>query len=177
MKIAVFCSSRMGHNKALKELAGALGAWLAGKGHTLIYGGEYYGLMAVLADAVLDGGGRLVGVVPQIPSMLENVHPRLSECIYTQDMADRKRKMLSLADAFIALPGGPGTLDELSEALCANRIGVMAKPLVLLGTAGFYDPIRQLVESMRQEEMIGEQEDRLLLITESLSETEAFLAE
>ena len=177
MKIAVFCSSRTGNNKAYRYLASALGAWLAKEGHTLVYGGENYGLMAALADAAAAGGGRLIGVVPRIDSMMESVHPALSECLYTRDMGERKGTMLALADAFIALPGGPGTLDELSEVLCQNRIGALHKPLVLLGTAGFYEPFRHLIARMRQEEMIGEEEDSLLLITESFSEMEAFLSE
>ncbi len=148
MKIGVFCSSRMGSDPAYAEAAADLGRRLAQAGCELVYGGEEYGLMKVLADSVLEAGGRVTGVIPNIPMMLENVHPRLQEYVYVKDMAERKKTMLRLADAFAVLPGGTGTLDELSEVLCQNKIGGIDKPLVLISIKGYYEPLRKALETM-----------------------------
>ncbi len=148
MRIAVFCSSRMGADPAYAEAAAELGRRLAGDGHELVYGGEEYGLMKVIADSMLEAGGRVTGVIPNIPMMMENVHPRLQEYVYVKDMAERKKVMLHLAEAFAVLPGGTGTLDELSEVLCQNKVGGMNKPLVLINVKGYYEPLRQVLENM-----------------------------
>lgn len=175
MRIAVFLSSRMGKGDSYRQLTIQLGRWLAHQGHELVYGGENYGLMAVLADTVVEAGGRAAGVIPQLEPMLSCAHPRLQEYHYVKSMAERKERMIALADAFIALPGGIGTLDEFSEVLCLNAIGVLDKPLVLLGTGGYYEAFRQVTETFLKEEMADEAALKRLLITEDIEETERFL--
>lgn len=175
MKIAVFLSSRMGKSPAYRTLTEELGRWLASEGHELVYGGENYGLMAVLADTVVEAGGRAAGVIPQLEPMLSCAHPRLQEYHYVRSMAERKERMIALADGFIALPGGIGTLDEFSEVLCLNAIGALDKPLVLLGTGGYYEAFRRVIETFLEEGMADEAALRRLLITESIEEAGRFL--
>ena len=175
MKIGVFLSSRMGRGEAYKELVVRFGHWLAEQGHELVYGGENYGLMAVLADTVLAAGGRVSGVIPQLSPMLENAHPGLQEYHYVGSMAERKERMIALSEAFVALPGGIGTLDEFSEVLCLNAIEVIRKPLVLLGTEGYYEPFRGVVQKMLAEEMADKEALTCLLITEEIEELQSFI--
>ena len=176
MKIAVFLSSRMGSSPVLKETAEKTGAWLAGAGHELIYGGEDYGLMSVLAGSVIAHGGRVTGVIPNIPLMMENVHPRLSSYVYVRDMAERKDAMLRLADGFLALPGGFGTLDEFSELLCANRVfPEQARPLALLSVNGFYKPFEGLLANMLAESLIDAEDLNWIRVADDLEVAAAFL--
>ena len=175
MKIGVFCSSRLGTDAAFAEAAEAFGAWIAEQGHELVYGGEKYGLMEALADSVRKRNGRAVGVVPNIPMMLEHVHPDLNEYIYVRDMAERKQVMLRLADAFAALPGGPGTLDEFSEVLCLNKIGELDKPLVLLNIGGYYEPFRQFLDRMTETRLADPSDPDQFLIADTTEEAAAFL--
>ena len=160
MRVGVFCSSRMGARPAYAEAAADLGRKLAEAGYELVYGGEEYGLMKVLADSMLGAGGRVTGVIPNIPMMMENVHPRLQEYVYVKDMAERKNVMLHLADAFAVLPGGTGTLDELSEVLCQNKVGGMDKPLALISIDGYYEPLKRYLETMVNEGMMDREDLR-----------------
>ena len=175
MRIAVFCSSRMGSDVAFAEAAEAFGAWIADEGHELVYGGEKYGLMEVLADSVIKKGGRAIGVVPNIPMMLEHVHPDLSEYIYVRDMAERKKTMIRLSDAFAALPGGPGTLDEFSEVLCLNKIGEIDKPLVLLNISGYYGLFGKFLDRMTDLSLADPSDPDRFLIADTVEEAAAFL--
>ncbi|MBQ4425616.1 MAG: TIGR00730 family Rossman fold protein [Lachnospiraceae bacterium] len=176
MKIAVFCSSRLGNNPAFAEAAGALGQLMAQRGHTLIYGGEENGLMTVVSHAVLDAGGPVTGIIPRnIPFMLEGINPRLTETVFTEDMASRKTAMMQLAEGFIALPGSVGTLDEVTEILSLIKVGEMDKPVVLLNTAGFYEDLRRFFAHMREAGIAGAHDFDRLLVTESPEEALAFL--
>ena len=175
MKIAVFLSSRMGKSPALAQLAKDCGAWLAEKGHELVYGGEDYGLMSVLAGSVIENGGRSIGVIPNLPLMMANVHPKLDEYIYVPDMAERKTAMMKLAEGFIALPGGFGTLDEFSEVLCENRLSETQKPVALINQNGFYAPFAAYLQNMLAEGMIDPEDFEFLRIADTLEEAGAFL--
>ena len=110
--VAVFCGARAGRDPACHAAAAALGAGLAGAGITLVYGGGRVGLMGAVADAALDGGGRVIGVIPEFLTRREVAHPGATEMIVTDSMHSRKQRMFAVADAFVALPGGLGTLDE-----------------------------------------------------------------
>ena len=139
-RVAVFCASSFGTSPQPEQAARELGALLAQHGIELVFGGTDSGLMGVLTRAVLDGGGRAIGVVPQSDVGFPLV-PGLNELIVVPSVAHRKAKMLELCDALIALPGGLGTLDELFDALALRAIGVHPKPLVLLNVGRFYDPL------------------------------------
>ena len=144
--ICVFCGSRPGVNSAYVDAARALGRLLAERDVTLIFGGGMTGIMGALADTVLEHGGRAVGVIPERMNVPRVVHENLTELIVTPNMYSRKVKMFQLSDAFITLPGGLGTLDELFEALTLSQLGYELKPIGILNVAGYYNPLVDLID-------------------------------
>ena len=131
MKIAVYCASEFGKEEIYTEAAKELGQWIGRTKHTLVYGGES-GLMGTVAKEVHAAGCEVIGVVPGNVAFIKNrPQPYVTKLIFTEDMSERKRKMLELADVFIALPGGIGTLDEISETITLTKIGVFNKPSIL----------------------------------------------
>lgn len=144
-KICVYCASSQQADAIHADTAGRLGELLAGRGDTVVYGGGASGSMRALADGALDEGGRVIGVIPHFMQELEWSHSDITELIVTQDMHDRKRRMMEMADAVVALPGGSGTFEELLEAITWKRLGLFTRPIVLVNTGGYFDPlIRQL---------------------------------
>lgn len=139
--IAVFCGSAMGNSENFKEQAQALGESIANRGITLVYGGGRAGLMGVVADSALNAGGTVIGVIPQNLVDAELAHPLLTELHVVKNMHERKTKMSDLADAFIALPGGVGTLEEIFEQLTWGQLGLHQKPCAFLNIHGFYDEL------------------------------------
>ncbi|BDU73854.1 LOG family protein [Mesoterricola silvestris] len=137
--LCVFAGSNAGRNPKHLEAAVGLGRAMAGRGIGLVYGGAHCGLMGALADAVIQGGGRVVGVMPRALVAREKAHRGLAELIVTEDMHSRKARMVQLSDGFLALPGGFGTLDELFEVLTWAQLGIHAKPVGLLNSDGFWD--------------------------------------
>ena len=135
--VAVFCGSRTGNDPRHAEAARALGASLAAHNITLIYGGGKVGLMGVVADAVLAGGGQVLGVIPGFLTRLEVAHAGLTEMIVTDSMHDRKRLMFDRADAFVTLPGGIGTLDETVEIITWRQLGQHSKPILICNQHGW----------------------------------------
>ena len=136
--ICVFCGSRMGARPEYLEGAKALGAELARRGITLVYGGTTVGLMGAMADAALAGGGKVVGILPRVLSDREIAHPGLTELHLVDSMHTRKAMMAERAEAFIAMPGGIGTFEELFEVWTWAQLGLHAKPCGVLDVGGFY---------------------------------------
>ncbi len=143
--VCVFAGSQAGGQAAYSQAARQLGELLAARQWTLVYGGGSVGLMGVIADAVLEAGGRVIGVIPDFLATRELLHPGLTQTIVTEDMHTRKAKMAELADAFIAMPGGLGTFEEFFEVLTWAQLGVHRKPIGLLNVAGFYDRVLELI--------------------------------
>lgn len=139
--VCVFCGSSPGRQPEYASLAKSLGGALARRGLALVYGGGRVGLMGVVADAVLAEGGRAVGVIPKALARKEVAHEGLSELEVVATMHERKARMAELADAFLALPGGLGTLEELFETWTWGQLGIHGKPLGLLDTTGYFDPL------------------------------------
>lgn len=146
--ICVFCASRTGNDPAFMAAAAAMGRAVAGAGHTLVYGAGNVGLMGAVADAALAGGGRVVGVIPRLLVDQEVCHRGLSELLVVDDMATRKRLMCERSDAFAVLPGGIGTIDELSEVMCWNQLGIHAKRVGFLEVAGYWRPFLDFLAGM-----------------------------
>ena len=144
--VCVFCGSNPGRNPAYAASAVELGGLLAETGITLVYGGGSVGLMGTLADAALAAGGRVVGVFPKPLNNHEVAHKRLTELYIVESMHERKALMADFAEAFIALPGGFGTLDELCEILAWAQLGMHRKPIGLLNIDQYYDPLLAFVE-------------------------------
>ena len=149
--LCVFCGSQTGENPAHAEAARSLGAALARRGITLVYGAGGIGLMGVVADAVLAAGGKVVGVIPEHLENLEVAHPELTEMVVTEDMFSRKRTMFERSDGFVVLPGGFGSLDEFFEVLTWKQLGLLDKPLIVLDNEGFWGPLLDLLDHVSAE--------------------------
>jgi uncharacterized protein (TIGR00730 family) len=140
-RICVFCGSSSGTDPRYAEAARALGRAIAGRGLELVYGGGSVGLMGTVADAALAAGARVTGVIPQVLQIRELAHRGLSDLRVVGSMHERKALMAELSDAFVALPGGMGTLEELSEVLTWAQLGLHARPVGLLDVGGYYRPL------------------------------------
>jgi uncharacterized protein (TIGR00730 family) len=139
VRVGVYCGSNFGADPAYAKHAGLLGAELARRGIGLVYGGARVGMMGVLADAALAGGGEVIGVIPRDFSAFEIAHDGLATIEVVETMHARKARMIELAAGFIALPGGFGTLDEVFEILTWNQLGLITKPVVFFDVHGYYD--------------------------------------
>lgn len=170
MNICVFCGSRHGNHAAYEAAAKTLGILLAQEGHTLVYGGGNVGLMGVVADAVLAGGGRVIGVIPDFLLQREVGHRNVTTLEVVDTMHARKKRMADLSDAFIAMPGGWGTLDELAEILTWKQLGLVTQPVGLLNTRQFFDPLLAQMQLMADEGFL-DSEQLALLIRENTPET------
>lgn len=155
-RIAVFCGSNFGKGATFSAAAANLGKELAGRGIELVYGGTHKGLMGVLADAVLAGGGHAHGVITQRLHDKGHLHEGLQVKEIVAHMRVRKERMLDLADACIALPGGLGTVEEFMEAWTLNQLGDVDKPVGLLNVDGYYDPLVAMVDRMIAERFLPE---------------------
>jgi uncharacterized protein (TIGR00730 family) len=152
--VCVYCGSGPGTNPHFVEAAIALGKALADNGIRLVYGGGSIGLMGAIAKSVLDHGGTVTGIIPDFLTTRENALKRVQEMIVTPDMHERKRLMFERSDAFVALPGGIGTLEELVEQLTWQQLGRHAKPVLLANIDGFWEPLLALLAHMRATEFI-----------------------
>ncbi len=146
--VCVFCGSSHGDDPAYTEAARHLGETLARRDLGLVYGGGGVGLMGIVADAVLAGGGKVYGVIPRSLARPEIAHQGLTELVVVDDLFERKRLMMERADAFVSLPGGVGTLDELFEVLTWVQLGEMSKPSGLLDVGGFYDKLSEYLDGL-----------------------------
>lgn len=150
MNICVFCGSSTGHNKAFAEAAKQLGVVLAHTNINLVYGGGKVGLMGILADSVLEQGGNVVGVIPEFLLNREVGHENLTKLEVVFSMHERKKRMADLSDAFIAMPGGWGTLDELAEILTWKQLGLIHQPVGILNVNHFFDPLLEQMILMEE---------------------------
>lgn len=171
--IAVYCGANPGFDPAYGSAARALGTLLAARDITLVYGGGHVGLMGTIADAVLEAGGRVTGVIPQQLVDRELAHPALTELFVVNNMHERKAKMAALSDGFIAIPGGMGTLEELFEMLTWSQLGIHAKPIGALNVGGFYDQLLQFLAHAGAQGFIRPDHQHLLMVER---EPEALLA-
>lgn len=152
--ICIYCGSGLGADPAFADAAAELGRVLAANDIRLVYGGGSLGLMGVVAKAVLENGGRVLGIIPQFLVDREVMLEGLSELVVTEDMHERKRLMFEHADAFVALPGGIGTLEEVVEQMTWAQLGRHKKPIMLADVAGFWAPLIELLQHMNQSAFI-----------------------
>jgi len=176
-RICVFCGSSEGANVAYKSKAVALGRLMAQNKIELVYGGGGIGLMGVIANAVMTNGGTVIGVIPRFLADRELGHQEISELILTDSMHQRKQKMAELADGFIALPGGFGTLEELCEILTWVQLSIIEKPVAILNTNGYFDNLIALFEHMTKERFLKESNKNLLLKANDENELIALMKE
>lgn len=148
MNITVYLGANEGREPALKTAVCELGTWIGEHGHTLVYGGSRVGLMGAVAASTLAAGGKVIGVEPRFFIEQELQLDGLTELIVTEDMTDRKTKMIELGDAFIAFPGGTGTLEEIAEVMSAVSLGHLSAPCILYNLGGYYNDLKALLEHM-----------------------------
>jgi len=168
--ICVYCASGPGNNPAFVAAATAFGKILAENGIRLVYGGGSVGLMGALAESVLDHGGTVTGVIPDFLVDREHMLSRVQERIITRDMHERKRVMFERADAFVALPGGIGTLEELVEQLTWAQLGRHKKPILIVNIERFWDPLCALIEHMERLEFIRNNMSVNLLVADRVED-------
>ncbi|MCQ2563506.1 MAG: TIGR00730 family Rossman fold protein [Mogibacterium sp.] len=151
MNITVYCGAAEGNDPEFIARARELGAWMAEKGHRLIYGAGNSGMMGAVSDALIEGGGEAIGVTPQFFVLAEETRSDLTEVVIADDMSTRRNWMIEHGDAFIALPGGMGTLDEISEVMTYKRLGLLGKinkPVMLYNVNGYYDRFFAFLDDM-----------------------------
>ena len=175
MNITVYLGSNKGKSPGLKDAVRELGTWIGSAGHTLIYGGSRLGLMGELAESVLLSGGKVIGVEPQFFIDMGFEYPDISELIVTRDMSERKAKMIELGDAFIAFPGGTGTLEEISEIMSKVALGHLSTPCIIYNLNGYYDSFRALLDKMIEEELSTEEKLKGIRFAGSLEEIREIL--
>jgi uncharacterized protein (TIGR00730 family) len=165
-RVCVFCGSSPGRKPAYLEAARAMGRALARRGIGLVYGGGHVGLMGAVADAALAAGGEVVGVIPRGLQLRELAHEGLTTLHVVGSMHERKARMAELADGFVALPGGMGTLEELAEILTWAQLGLHARPCGLLDVAGYYDPLVAFLDRAVEEGFVRPDHRRLLVVAQ-----------
>ena len=170
MKICVYMGSRDGSKPVYREQSEALGLAMAKRGHGLVYGGGNTGLMGAVADAMISGGVDTFGVIPTALAELEVAHQHLTELVITKDMHERKKAMLDRADAFIALPGGLGTFEELFEALTWQQLGFHSKPVGLLNVDGYYDGLIKFLNSSVDAGFVSKHHQKSLIVSDDVEE-------
>lgn len=148
MNITVYCGSNFGDNSHFEEAAHDLGAWIARAGHTLVYGGSSVGLMGAVSRAAVEGGAPVIGVEPEFFIEAGVAQHDLTELIVVETMGERKSKMIELGDAFVAFPGGTGTLEEIAEVMSMVSLRQLDAPCILYNLNGYYDSLKALLNEM-----------------------------
>lgn len=174
-RIAVYCGASKGRNRIYENYALKLAEWIATHHYQLVYGGGKVGLMGILADAVLTGGGQVIGVMPQFLIDREIANDRLNRLVVTKNMDERKQKMMALADCCVALPGGPGTLEEITEAFSWARVGQNDNPCVFLNVNGYYNLLRSFFDQMVTEGFLSSADRSKLLFTDQFDRIDHFI--
>lgn len=164
--VVVFCGSSVGNDRVFANAARELGWLLAKNQCTLVYGGGKVGLMGIIADEVLRNHGKVIGVIPSFLYQREVGHDGLSQLEIVSSMHERKKRMADLADAFIAMPGGWGTLDELAEILTWRQLGLVKSPVGLLNTAQFFTPLISQLQQMTAKGFVSEANSKTLLVAD-----------
>ena len=175
MNITVYLGSTEGKNPAFKQAVAELGNWIGESGNSLVYGGSKTGLMGVLAKSVLDAGGAVTGVETQFFVDANVQYEGLTELIVLPDMAERKTKMIELGDAFIAFPGGTGTLEEITEIMSKLSLDQLDAPCILYNLNGYYNGLKELLENMIRMGLSSEEKQRGVYFAENLGDIRRIL--
>lgn len=165
-RICVFCGSNVGTNSLYRTAAEEVGRVLVERGLGLVYGGGSVGLMGVIADAMLAGGGEVIGVIPEVLATRELTHHDVTKMYVVPTMHARKARMAELADAFVALPGGFGTFEELFETIAWAQLGIHRKPIGVLNVAGYFEALNRLIEQGISQQFIKPEYRRLIVMSD-----------
>jgi len=169
-KVAVFCGASSGFKSIYKEKAAELGTYFATNNIAMVFGGGKIGMMGAIADAMLKKKGKVIGVIPHLLRHEEVEHDGISEMLVSENMSDRKVIISKMVDGYIALAGGFGTLDEIFEALTLGQLGIESKPVGILNTNGFFDPLLQQLDTMVAEGFLKQENRNMLIVSESIPE-------
>lgn len=173
--LAVFCGSKSGNDPKFESEARQLGEFLARHSITLIYGGGNKGIMGTVANAVLEGGGHVIGIIPHLLTQWEHQHNGITELLVVDDMHIRKRMLYEKCDAAIVLPGGYGTLDELFEMLTWNQLSIHDKKMFILNTSGFYDHLLAHARKMEEEQFLYDAVDSRIVVLNNADELDKLI--
>lgn len=176
MNITVYCGANSGNNPAHQAATVKLGKWIADNQHKLVYGGGKAGLMGLVADTVLQHGGEVIGIMPTFLQAREIAHLGLTEMISVETMSERKLKMIELGEVYIALPGGLGTLEEISEVISWARIGKNSHPCIFFDSDKFYQPLVEFMDKMVEQGFLSQADREKTLFSDDLAEIEKFIA-
>lgn len=175
MNITVYLGANQGNNERFKVAIEELGSFIGKRGDTLVYGGSKTGFMGILADNVLSAGGEVIGVEPQMFIEKDFQHEAITQLIVTKDMPERKAKMIELGDAFIAFPGGTGTLEEIAEVMSLVSLNIIDSPCILYNLDGYYNGIKELLDTMIMHGLSSEERQRGIYFANSIAEIEGIL--
>ena len=176
MNITVYLGANEGNDPSLREAVQELGTWIGASGNALVYGGSKSGLMGAIADSVLSAGGEVTGVEPQFFIENEFQHDGLTKLIVTKDMSERKNKMIELGDAFIAFPGGTGTLEEIAEIMSKVSLKQLDAPCILYNLNGFYQDLKALLNHMIETGLSSKERQEGIYFAESLEQIKHILS-
>ena len=175
MNITVYLGANEGNDPALHKAVTELGAWIGQSGNTLVYGGSKSGLMGALADSVLNAGGRAIGVEPQFFVEKELQHDGLTQLIVTKNMSERKNKKIELGDAFIAFPGGTGTLEEITEVVSKVSLKQLDAPCILYNLNGYYNSLKELLNHMIEKGLSDQERQKGIFFADDLMQIQELL--
>lgn len=175
MNITVYLGANEGNDPRLRKSVEELGTWIGSSGNALVYGGSKSGLMGAIADSVLQAGGKVTGIEPQFFIEKELQHDGLTRLIVTKDMAERKTKMIELGDAFIAFPGGTGTLEEIAEVMSKVSLKHLDAPCILYNLNGYYDDLKALLLKMIDKGLSSKERQEGIYFAENLDEIKQIL--
>lgn len=177
MNITVYLGANEGNDPRLRQSVEELGTWIGSSGNALVYGGSKSGLMGAIADSVLQAGGKVTGIEPQFFIENELQHDGLTKLIVTKDMSERKAKMIELGNAFIAFPGGTGTLEEIAEVMSKVSLKHLDAPCILYNLNGYYDDLKALLAKMIDKDLSSKERQEGIYFAENLDEIKQILNE
>ena len=175
MNVTVYLGATLGSDPRLEQAARELGRWIGESGNALVYGGSKAGLMGALAESVLQAGGKVTGVEPQFFIDMGYEYPEITRLIVTQDMTERKTKMIELGDAFIAFPGGTGTLEEISEIMSKVSLRHLSAPCILYNLNGYYEGLKALLKHMIATGLSSPEKQQGIYFADTLEEIQQLL--
>ena len=177
MNITVYLGANKGNDDSLERAAKELGQWIGDSGHALVYAGSKTGLMGILAEGAVESGGKVTGVEPEMFIQSEVQYDGVTELIVTKDFPERKRKMIELGNAFIAFPGGTGTLEEIAEVMSQIALQQLDAPCILYNLNGYYDGLKALLFHMIEMGLSTEERQKQIYFAENLADIKAILGE
>ena len=177
MNITVYLGANKGNDDSLERAAKELGQWIGDSGHALVYGGSKTGLRGILAEGAVEAGGKVTGVEPEMFIQSEVQYDGVTELIVTKDFPERKRKMIELGNAFIAFPGGTGTLEEIAEVMSQIALQQLDAPCILYNLNGYYDGLKALLFHMIEMGLSTEERQKQIYFAENLADIKAILGE